>query len=153
MKPTYNDDSLALHTDLYQINMAETYWDDNIHNRRAVFDLYFRQIPFGNGYAIFAGLERIIEYINGFKFSKSDLDYLRDELGYGEDFLAYLKEIQFTGHIRSMREGELVFGNEPILRVEASLAEAQLIETALLNIVNYQTLIATKAARIKQVAG
>ena len=153
MKPTYNDDSLALHTDLYQINMAETYWDDNIHNRRAVFDLYFRQIPFGNGYAIFAGLERIIEYINGFKFSKSDLDYLRDELGYGEDFLAYLKEIQFTGNIRSMREGELVFGNEPILRVEASLAEAQLIETALLNIVNYQTLIATKAARIKQVAG
>ena len=66
MKPTYNDDSLALHTDLYQINMAETYWDDNIHNRRAVFDLYFRQINFVNGYAIFAGFVRIIEYINWF---------------------------------------------------------------------------------------
>ncbi|WP_087973223.1 nicotinate phosphoribosyltransferase [Oceanobacillus rekensis] len=148
---TYKDDSLALHTDLYQINMAETYWEDHMHNRRAVFDLYFRKLPFGNGYGIFAGLERIIDYIQKFRFSESDLIYLKEELGYGDDFIEYLKTVRFNGTIKSMREGEIVFGDEPILRVEASLAEAQLIETALLNIVNYQTLIATKASRIKQI--
>ncbi len=152
MKANYIDDSLTLHTDLYQINMAETYWEDDIHNRKAVFDLYFRKMPFGNGFAVFAGLEKVIEYLNGFRFSKTDIDYLR-ELGYQEGFLDYLKELRFTGNLRSMQEGELVFGNEPILRVESTLAEAQLIETAILNIINYQTLIATKAARIKQVTG
>ncbi|MCL7749708.1 nicotinate phosphoribosyltransferase [Halalkalibacter alkaliphilus] len=149
----YNDDSLALHTDAYQINMTETYWHDDMHNRKAVFELYFRNLPFGNGYGVFAGLERIIEYIKGFCFTESDIDYLREAVGYEEEFLDYLKTIRFTGTIRSMREGELVFGNEPILQVESTLAEAQLIETALLNIVNYQTLIATKASRIKQVVG
>lgn len=148
----YPDDSMTLHTDLYQINMVETYWEDQIHEKQAVFDLYFRNLPFGNGYAIFAGLERIVEYLQNFRFTESDLEYLR-ELGYQEDYLQYLKTIRFTGNLRSMKEGELVFGNEPILRVEASLAEAQLIETALLNIVNYQTLIATKASRVKQVIG
>jgi nicotinate phosphoribosyltransferase len=153
MKNAYQDDSFTLHTDLYQINMMETYWEDGVHNRKAVFDMYFRKLPFKNGFAIFAGLERVIEYINSLQFSESDVAFLREELGYGEDFLQYLSELRFTGNIRSMREGELVFANEPILRVEAPLGEAQLIETALLNIVNYQTLIATKAARIKQVVG
>ena len=147
----YEDDSLALHTDLYQINMAETYWEDNVHNRRAVFELYFRKLPFDNGFGIFAGLERIIDYIKNFHFSASDLDYLKTELGYDADFIEYLKTVHFNGDIKAVREGEVVFGNVPMLRVEANLAEAQLIETALLNIVNYQTLIATKAARIKQV--
>jgi len=133
--------------------MAETYWRDGIHNKRAVFELFFRKLPFGNGYAVFAGLEKVIQYIQGFHFSEEDLDYLKNEVGYKDDFLAYLKDISFTGTIRSMKEGELVFANEPILRVDAPLAEAQLIETALLNIVNYQTLIATKASRIKQVVG
>lgn len=144
------DDSYALHTDLYQINMAESYWADNIHNKNAVFELYFRKLPFGNGYAIFAGLERIINYLKVFQFSESDLDYLK-ELGYQEDFVQYLRTVRFTGHVRAMKEGEVVFGNEPLLRIEAPLVEAQLIETALLNIVNYQTLIATKASRIIQV--
>jgi nicotinate phosphoribosyltransferase len=148
----YTDDSYALHTDLYQINMTETYWTDKIHNRRAVFELYFRKLPFGNGYAVFAGLEKVIEYIQSFRFSETDLAYLQEELGYEESFLAYLKNLHFTGNIRSMQEGELAFGNEPILRVEAPLGEAQLIETALLNIVNYQTLIATKASRMKHIA-
>lgn len=153
MKHIYSDDSLALHTDLYQINMVETYWRDGVHNKKAVFELFFRKLPFGNGYAVFAGLERAIQYIKEFRFTEDDIDYLKNELGYKEDFLEYLKGLHFTGKIRSMREGELVFGNEPILRVEAPLAEAQLVETALLNIVNYQTLIATKASRIKQVVG
>ncbi|QGQ46240.1 nicotinate phosphoribosyltransferase [Metabacillus sediminilitoris] len=153
MKNTYSDDSLALHTDLYQINMTESYWEDDIHNRKAVFEVYFRKLPFGNGYAVFAGLERIIQYLNNFHFSETDLAYLSDELGYDEDFLSYLKTLRFTGNVYSVLEGEMIFGNEPIVRIEAPLAEAQLIETAILNIVNYQTLIATKAARIKQVAG
>jgi len=151
---TYNDDdSLALHTDLYQINMAESYWEDSIHHRKAVFEVYFRKLPFGNGFGIFAGLERIIQYLEQFSFSQTDIDYLRDELGYKDDFLEYLSQLRFTGNVYSVTEGEMVFGNEPIIRVEAPLAEAQLIETAILNIVNYQTLIATKAARIKHVAG
>lgn len=153
MKHIYEDDSLSLHTDLYQINMAETYWRDGIHNKRAVFELFFRKMPFGNGYAVFAGLEKVIQFIQGFRFSEDDLEYLKNEVGYKEDFLDYLKNMRFTGTIRSMQEGELVFGNEPILRVDAPLGEAQIIETALLNIVNYQTLIATKASRIKQVVG
>ncbi|MBL4952268.1 nicotinate phosphoribosyltransferase [Neobacillus sp. OS1-32] len=153
MKHIYHDDSFTLHTDLYQINMAETYWRDGIHNKRAVFDLYFRKLPFGNGYAVFAGLEKVIQFIQGFRFSEEDLHYLKNEVGYKDDFLDFLKNMRFTGTIRSMKEGELVFGNEPMLRVDAPLAEAQIIETALLNIVNYQTLIATKASRIKQVLG
>ncbi len=152
MSYNYNDDSLALHTDLYQINMAETFWADNMHNRKAVFEVYFRKLPFNNGYAMFAGLERIIDYLKNFRFTESDINYLR-ELGYQEDFLDVLKDMTFTGTVYSMQEGELVFGNEPLLRIEARLIEAQIIETALLNIVNYQTLIATKASRIKQVIG
>ncbi|MGY0683301.1 nicotinate phosphoribosyltransferase [Mammaliicoccus sciuri] len=146
----YEDDSLMLHTDLYQINMGETYWNDGIHERTAIFDLYFRSMPFNSGYAIFSGLERIVQFIEHFKFTESDIEYLR-EVGYQGDYLDYLKSLRFTGNIRAMKEGELCFNNEPLIRVEAPLIQAQLIETALLNIVNFQTLIATKASRIKQV--
>lgn len=151
MKSNYADDSLTLHTDLYQINMAESYWADGVHNRKAVFELYFRKLPFGNGYAVFAGLERILQYLKNFRFSESDIAYLSEELKYKEDFIDYLKNLTFTGSVYSVKEGEIVFANEPLLRIEAPLVEAQLIETALLNIVNYQTLIATKASRIKQI--
>ncbi|MBG9206660.1 nicotinate phosphoribosyltransferase [Mammaliicoccus sciuri] len=146
----YEDDSLMLHTDLYQINMGETYWNDGIHERTAIFDLYFRSMPFNSGYAIFSGLERIVQFIEHFKFTETDIEYLR-EVGYQDDYLDYLKSLRFTGNIRAMKEGELCFNNEPLIRVEAPLIQAQLIETALLNIVNFQTLIATKASRIKQV--
>ena len=153
MTQRYPDDSYALHTDLYQINMAHAYWADGIHNRKAVFEVYFRKLPFGNGYAIFAGLEKVIDFIQNFQFTDSDIEYLRNEIGYPEDFLEYLKNLRFTGTIRSMVEGELCFANEPLLMVEAPLVQAQLIETPILNIINFQTLIATKASRIKQVVG
>ncbi|MGP3561412.1 nicotinate phosphoribosyltransferase [Geobacillus sp. BK01] len=153
MSEKYADDSLMLHTDLYQINMVETYWEDGLHERRAVFEVFFRKLPFGNGYAVFAGLERVIQFLQRFRFSDSDIDYLRKELGYRDDFLDYLRTLRFTGTVRSMREGEIVFANEPIMRIEAPLAEAQLIETAILNIINFQTLIATKASRIKHILG
>ncbi|KAB7704437.1 nicotinate phosphoribosyltransferase [Bacillus aerolatus] len=147
------DDSLSLHTDLYQINMAYTYWKDGIHERNAVFDLYFRKMPFENGYAVFAGLERVIDYIKSLQFTDSDTDYLHTIGEYDEGFLQYLKSLKFSGSLRSMKEGECVFANEPLVRVEAPLIEAQLLETALLNMINFQTLIATKAARIKTVSG
>lgn len=153
MVKLYSDDSFGLHTDLYQINMAKTYWDDGIHERKVVFEVFFRKLPFENGYAVFAGLERMVEYLRDFHFSETDIQYLRDELHYDEEFLQYLSQMRFTGTIRAMREGELVFENEPMIHVEAPLAQAQIIETAILNIVNYQTLIATKAARIKNVVG
>ncbi|AGT32139.1 nicotinate phosphoribosyltransferase [Geobacillus genomosp. 3] len=153
MNEKYADDSLMLHTDLYQINMVETYWEDGIHERKAVFEVFFRKLPFGNGYAVFAGLERVIQFLQQFCFSDSDIHYLREELGYRNDFLDYLRTLRFTGTVRSMREGEIVFANEPIMRIEAPLAEAQLIETAILNIINFQTLIATKASRIKHILG
>ena len=138
----------ALHTDLYQINMGYAYFKDGIHERKSYFDVYFRKIPFGGGYAVFAGLAKIIDYVNSFEFSKSDIEFLR-ELGYEEDFLEYLSAMKFTGNIRSVKEGEIIFANEPLLRIEAPLIQAQIMETAILNIVNYQILIATKAARIK----
>ena len=138
----------ALHTDLYQINMGYAYFKDGIHERKSYFDVYFRKIPFGGGYAVFAGLAKIIDYVNSFKFTEFDIDFLR-QLGYEEDYLNYLSDMKFTGDIRSVKEGEIIFGNEPLIRIEAPLIQAQIMETAILNIVNYQILIATKAARIK----
>lgn len=145
----FKDDSYMLHTDLYQINMAKTYFDKDIHNKRAVFEAYFRTMPFKNGYAVFAGLERIIDYIKNLRFSKTDIEYL-ETLGYDEAFIDYLKEFRFTGTIRAFKEGDVCFNNEPILQVDAPLAECQLIETSILNIINFQTLIATKASRIRE---
>lgn len=153
MERKYQDDSFALHTDLYQINMAEVYWRDGIAEKRAIFEVFFRKLPFGNGYGVFAGLEHIIEYIKGYRFTDDDLAYLQEEIGYQEDFIEYLGSLRFTGNIKAVQEGELVFANELLLLVDAPLVQGQLIETAVLNIVNYQTLIATKASRLKQVVG
>ena len=152
MNSQYNDDSLTLHTDLYQINMMKTYWETGIHEKKAIFEAYFRKLPFENGYAIFAGLERIVRYIEQLRFTKTDIDYLRTLGEYPEEFLSYLESFRFKGSIRSAVEGELVFANEPLVQVEGTLAECQLIETALLNIVNFQTLIATKASRVRMVS-
>ncbi|WP_233566615.1 nicotinate phosphoribosyltransferase [Cohnella endophytica] len=146
-------DSLALHTDKYQINMMYAHWKRGTADEVAVFEAYFRKLPFGNGYAVFAGLERIVGYIKGLAFAEEDIAYLRtQEEGYEEAFLERLREFRFTGNLYSMLEGTLVFPNQPLIRVEARIFEAQLVETALLNFLNYQTLIATKASRIKRVA-
>lgn len=146
----YKDDSLTLHTDLYQINMMQVYFDQGIHNKKAVFEVYFRKEPFANGYAVFAGLQRMIEYLQSLRFSDTDIAYL-EELGYPADFITYLKELTLDLTVRSAQEGDLVFANEPIVQIEGPLAQCQLVETALLNIVNFQTLIATKSARIRSV--
>lgn len=149
----YADDSLVLHTDLYQINMIQTYWAQGIADKNAVFEAYFRKNPFNNGYAVFAGLEKLVQYIQNLRFSDTDIAYLKELGKYSDDFLEYLKDFKFTCTLRAHKEGEVVFANEPLVQVEGALAQCQLIETALLNILNFQTLIATKAARIRQVCG
>ncbi|MFS1171959.1 nicotinate phosphoribosyltransferase [Enterococcus lactis] len=153
MNNTYPDDSLTLHTDLYQINMMQTYWELGRADLHAVFECYFREMPFNHGYAVFAGLERLVNYLENLTFSDSDVAYLRGLEVYPEGFLEYLQNFEFKATVRSAREGELVFANEPLIQVEGPLAHCQLVETALLNMVNFQTLIATKAARIKSVIG
>ena len=143
------DDSLTLHTDLYEINMMYTYFKKGISERNAVFEAYYRQEPFGNGYSVYAGLEHVIMYLKNLKFKESDLKYLKEEVGYDDDFIDYLRHLKMKLTVRSMPEGEIVFANEPLLQVEGPLAQCQLVETAILNIINYQTLLATKAARVK----
>ncbi|CAH1192889.1 Nicotinate phosphoribosyltransferase pncB2 [Paenibacillus auburnensis] len=144
---------LALHTDKYQINMMYAHWVNGTHKRKAVFEAYFRKLPFGNGFAVFAGLERIAQYISDLRFTEDDVRYLSEqEENYAPAFLEELLQFHFQGSIHSMKEGALVFPDEPLVRVEGSIMEAQLVETAILNFMNYQTLIATKASRIKQVA-
>ena len=143
------DDSLTLHTDLYEINMMYTYFKKGISERNAVFEAYYRQEPFGNGYSVYAGLEHVIMYLKNLKFKESDLKYLKEEVGYDDDFIDYLRHLEMKLTVRSMPEGEIVFANEPLLQVEGPLAQCQLVETAILNIINYQTLLATKAARVK----
>ncbi len=144
----YPDEGLALHTDLYEINMLETYWREGISDRKAVFEAYYRKEPFDLGYTVFAGLERIIDYIDNLHFTESDIDYLREMEGYEEDFLEYLKNWRFQGTLRSFHEGEIAFAEEPLIQVEGTLADGQILETAILNIFNFQTLIATKASQI-----
>ncbi|MEO3946576.1 nicotinate phosphoribosyltransferase [Gorillibacterium sp. CAU 1737] len=147
------NDSLALHTDKYQINMMYAHWVQGTMDRKAVFDVYFRKLPFGGGFAVFAGLERVIHYLNDLHFDEEALRYLAEqEEHYDPRFLDELRRFRFNGSVHSVEEGEIVFAGEPLLRVEARVFEAQLIETALLNFVNFQTLIATKAARIRHVA-
>ncbi|GAA3619635.1 nicotinate phosphoribosyltransferase [Secundilactobacillus similis DSM 23365 = JCM 2765] len=153
MAKQYPDDSTTLHTDAYELSMIQTYFEKGIQDKRAIFEVYFRQMPFRNGFAVFAGLEHIIHYIENCHFTESDIAYLKETEDFSPAFLDYLANFKFKGTIRSAVEGELVFNNEPMIQVEGPLADCQLIETAVLNIVNYQTLIATKAARIRSVAG
>ena len=153
MKFDYPDDSIALHTDAYQLTMMQTYWQKDIANRHVVFEAFFRKMPFGNGYAVFAGLSHIIRYLNALHFSDSAIEYLKSTQQFDPEFIEYLRGFRFKGTLRSAVEGDLVYSHEPIIQVEGTLLECQLVETALLNIINYQIMIATKASRIKSIVG
>ncbi|MCC5912872.1 MAG: nicotinate phosphoribosyltransferase [Balneolaceae bacterium] len=142
----------ATFTDYYELTMAQGYFLSGKHQKEATFDYFFRKIPFNGGYAIFAGVQELIETIRHFSFSDDEIGYLRNE-GFTDEFLDYLATFKFSGDIDSAREGEIIFPGEPVLRVRGNLLETQLIETLLLNILNFQTLIATKASRIKVAAG
>lgn len=143
----------SLLMDLYELTMVAGYHRREMHEKMAVFDLYFRNNPFNGGYAVFAGLEPALDYLEDLRFDEEDLRYLSG-LGLFEDrFLSWLRSFRFRGTVTTVDEGEVIFGGEPILSVEGALGEAQLVETALLNIVNFQTLVATKTARIVREAG
>jgi nicotinate phosphoribosyltransferase len=140
--------NLTLLTDLYELTMVGGYFIIGKKDQWANFDYFFRSVPDDGGFCIAAGLEQIIEYIEHIGFANDDIDYLRTLGIFPEDVLEYLRQLRFTGDLHAVPEGTLIFPHEPIIRVTAPLPEAQLIESALLNIMNFQTLIATKAARI-----
>jgi len=140
-------------TDLYELTMLAGYFDEGMCARPAVFDLFFRSTPFMGSYAVFAGLEPALHYLRGLRFAAEDLAYLQSLGIFKPAFLEFLRTFRFRGRIVAPAEGTVVFANEPLLTVEGNLAEAQFVETALLNIVNFQTLVATKAARLTRAAG
>lgn len=141
---------LSLLTDFYQLTMAQGYCQKG-KTEKAVFDLFYRENPCNNGYAVYAGLEQFIEFVENLEFKEDDIEYLRSQ-GFNATFLDYLRNFEFTGDIYSVPEGSVVFPNEPLLKVEAPILQAQLLETPLLNFINHQALIATKAARITEAA-
>ncbi len=142
-----NSRNLTLLTDLYELTMMQGYFERQ-ENETVVFDVFFRSNPCGSGYSIAAGLEQVIDYIKNLNFSYDDVDYLRKLNMFSEEFLHYLSGFHFSGDIYAIPEGTVVFPKEPLLKVVAPIMEAQLVETAILNIINHQSLIATKTARV-----
>ena len=143
-----SDYNLTLLTDLYELTMMQGYFKNESQNDTVIFDAFFRKNPFGGGYSVMAGLAQVIDYIQNLHFSAKDIAYLRSLNMFDEDFLTYLSDFRFTGDIYAIPEGTLIFPREPLVKVIAPVMEAQLIETAILNLINHQSLIATKAARI-----
>lgn len=144
--------NLTLLTDLYQLTMMQGYFENDVNNHEVVFDLFYRNNPSGNGYAICCGLEQAIDYIKNLHFTDGDIEYLDSLNIFSQAFLEYLRNFKFTGDIDAIPEGTVVQPNEPLMRVKAPIFEAQFIETTLLNIINHQSLIATKAARVVRAA-
>lgn len=145
-------ENLSMLTDFYQLTMMNGYLNENADNDHMIFDLFFRTNPSNGGYAIACGVDQVIDYISNLKFTNENLAYLESLNMFNADFLYALKNFKFTGDIYAVEEGTFVFPNEPIIRVKARAFEAQLIETTMLSIMNFQTLIATKASRICKVA-
>lgn len=139
--------NLTLLTDFYELTMMQGYFK-NKSNETVIFDAFYRSNPSGNGYAICAGLDQMIDYIKNLHFSEDDIEYLRSQKIFDEDFLDYLSKFRFTGDIYAIPEGTVVFPMEPLVKVIAPIMEAQLVETAILTLINHQSLIATKAARV-----
>ena len=140
--------NLTLLTDLYELTMMQGYFKNKVENKTVVFDAFFRNNPFGGGYSIMCGVEQLVRYIEDLHFSAQDIEYLRGLKIFDADFLDYLADFRFHGDIYCIPEGSLMFPREPMVKVVAPIMEAQLVETAILCIVNHQSLIATKAARI-----
>lgn len=144
--------NLTLLTDLYQLTMGQGYFNEGKHEQRAVFDVFFRPNRLIT-YSVAAGMEQAAQYLENLHFDESDIAYLRSLEMFSEEYLSYLAKLRFTGDVRAVREGEIVFPYEPIVTVSAPMLEAQLVETALLTFINHQTLIASKAAKICAAAG
>ncbi len=149
----YNQ-SLSLVTDFYQLTMAYGYWKAKVDNKEAVFHLFFRNNPFKGGFTVACGLEYVIDYLENFRFDKTDIDYLASLPGndgkpiFEQGFLEYLRNLKFECDVDAIPEGTIVFPHEPLIRIQGPIIQAQILETVLLNIMNFQTLIATKSARM-----
>ncbi len=141
----------ALYTDLYELTMAQGYFLSGRHTQTAHFDYFFRSLPFNGGYVVFAGLADFMNTMRNYRFTKEELEYLAEQ-GFRQSFIDYLKDFRFQGTIYSVKEGEIVFPNEPLMRVTGTVLETQIIETLLLNTLNFESLIATKASRIVSAA-
>lgn len=139
--------SNALFTDFYELTMAQGYWKEDM-NQEVVFDMFFRRNPFNGGFSVLAGNETLLDAITEFRFSEDDIEFLRSQKIFEEGFLEYLKDWHFTGDLYTMDEGTVIFPQEPLVRIHANLIEAQILEGLILNIVNFQSLIATKTARV-----
>lgn len=147
-----NGRNMSMLMDFYELTMSNGYFLDGMGDRIAYFDMFFRKVPEGGGYAIMAGLEQVIEYIEGLKFDKDDIEYLRSLDVFDERFLNYLENFEFTGSVYAIPEGTLIFPGEPIITIKAPVKEAQLLETMILLTINHQSLIATKTSRIVRAA-
>ena len=142
----------GLYTDLYQLTMCQGYYKTGLHRKKANFDYFFRHAPFDGEYLIFAGLDDLVSILDTFRFSPDECKWLEQQ-GFDAEFCKYLQQYRFDADIISVREGEVVFSGEPVLTVSGPLLSCQLIETLLLNVLNFQSLIATKASRLRQAAG
>ncbi len=151
MMPAFNF-STGLYTDFYELSMAQGYFCSGKQHDIASFDYFFRKNPFDGGYTVFAGLADFLDLLKTFNYSKQDINYLKEQ-GFRPEFLDYLSTFKFKGKVMSVNEGEIVFPNEPIINIEGNIIECQLIESLLLNIINFESLIASKACRIKTVTG
>lgn len=143
-----SEQNLTLMTDLYELTMMQGYFKNKDRNETVIFDAFFRSNPMNSGYSICAGLKQVIDYIENLHFEQADIEYLRSLGIFEEDFLSYLKDFKFSGSIYAIEEGSVMFPREPMIKVIAPIMEAQLVETAILNIINHQSLIATKASRV-----
>ncbi|MCP4508204.1 MAG: nicotinate phosphoribosyltransferase, partial [Fuerstiella sp.] len=150
---------LALLTDLYQLTMAYGYWKNGRAEREAVFHSFFRRNPFAGGYTLAAGLQHVVDYLDKFQFTDGDVEYLAELTGndgmplFERGFLEYLTGLELRCDIDAVPEGTVVFPHEPLVRVKGPILQCQILETALLNFINFQSLIATKSARITAATG
>ena len=144
--------NLTMLTDFYELTMANGYFQNNMKDKIAYFDMFFRSVPDNGGFAIMAGVEQVIEYLNNLRFDDKDIEYLRNKKAFSEEFLNYLKSFKFSCDVWAVPEGTLIFPNEPIVTVRGPVIEAQFIETMILLTINHQSLIATKANRIVRAA-
>ncbi|HKJ90031.1 MAG TPA: hypothetical protein VJ960_02785, partial [Oceanipulchritudo sp.] len=142
----------GLYVDRYELAMAQAYWQVGRAGESAAFDYFFRKCPFGGGYTVFAGLETLLDALGSFHFREDHLEFLAND-GFDRNFLNWLGSFSFKGRIDAPPEGELVFPLEPVVRVEGGLLETQIVETLILNILNFQSLVATKASRCRKSAG
>jgi nicotinate phosphoribosyltransferase len=143
---------MALFTDFYELSMMQGYFKSDIKNKKVVFEVFYRKNPFGNSFTIFAGLDQVIEYISNIRFIKEELDYIKRLGSFDADFIDYLRDFKFNGNIFSMREGSIALPSEPIMVLEGNILELLILEPGILNIINHQTLIATKTNRIIRAA-